>query len=172
MPNWIDNADSYKCPICGYETGNPNRHNNQCSVCGFIADKDSNSKYDPEEMVVVMSVKERDEMVKNVKRFKKTLDDMRDVLADMKSFERTKELLKADKEGRCIVLPCKVGEKVYKVSKVNMESRLFYPPKYRYFIDKTTFTPLSLDYSEFGSWLFTDYEDALKALKEKENKNG
>lgn len=40
MSNWIDNADSYKCPICGYETGNPNHHNKQCPVCGFIADKD------------------------------------------------------------------------------------------------------------------------------------
>lgn len=42
MSNWIDNADSYKCPICGYETRNLNHHNNQCPVCGFIADKDKN----------------------------------------------------------------------------------------------------------------------------------
>ena len=40
MVDWIDNADSYRCPVCGYETGNPNNHNCKCPVCGFTADKD------------------------------------------------------------------------------------------------------------------------------------
>ncbi len=40
MANWIDNADSYRCPVCGHETGNPNYHNCECPVCGFVADKD------------------------------------------------------------------------------------------------------------------------------------
>lgn len=40
MADWIDNADSYRCPVCGYETGNPNNHNCKCPVCGFTADKD------------------------------------------------------------------------------------------------------------------------------------
>ena len=42
MAEWIDNADSYLCSVCGYETGNPNNHNCKCPVCGFVADKDFN----------------------------------------------------------------------------------------------------------------------------------
>lgn len=40
--NWIDNADSYICPICCFETDNPNRYDNCiCPVCGFQAEKDA-----------------------------------------------------------------------------------------------------------------------------------
>lgn len=42
MVNWIDDADCYRCPICGYETHNPNQHGCKCPVCGFIADIDKN----------------------------------------------------------------------------------------------------------------------------------
>lgn len=39
--HWIDNADSYICPICGFETGNPNRFEGcRCPVCGFQDEKD------------------------------------------------------------------------------------------------------------------------------------
>ena len=38
--DWIDNADSYKCPVCGYECDNPNRYNGQCPKCGFVPDKE------------------------------------------------------------------------------------------------------------------------------------
>lgn len=39
--HWIDNADSYICPICGLETGNPNRFEGcRCPVCGFQDEKD------------------------------------------------------------------------------------------------------------------------------------
>lgn len=67
MANWIDNADSYRCPVCGHETGNPNYHNCQCPVCGFVADKD--------------------------------------VLGNDYDLDRLRELVQADREGRCMVLP-------------------------------------------------------------------
>lgn len=35
-PDWIDNADSYLCPVCGYETNNPNYHRGICPKCGFV----------------------------------------------------------------------------------------------------------------------------------------
>lgn len=39
--NWIDNADSYICPDCGFETNNPNKlENKACPKCGFVALKD------------------------------------------------------------------------------------------------------------------------------------
>jgi len=38
--HWIDNADSYICPVCGFETDNPLRFKCKCPVCGFIDEKD------------------------------------------------------------------------------------------------------------------------------------
>lgn len=40
--HWIDNADSWICPVCRFETGNPNYYNAICPICGFqdIKDKD------------------------------------------------------------------------------------------------------------------------------------
>lgn len=40
MQHWIDNADSYICPVCGFETNNPNRFNCRCPKCGFMDEKD------------------------------------------------------------------------------------------------------------------------------------
>ena len=39
--HWIDNADSYICPICGFETDNPNKFQCKCPVCEFMDEKDS-----------------------------------------------------------------------------------------------------------------------------------
>ena len=36
------------------------------------------------------------------------------ILGDDYDLDRLKELLEADREGRCVVLPCKVGDKVWK----------------------------------------------------------
>ena len=42
MNHWIDNADSYICPICGFETNNPNRYESaRCPKCGFQDAKDA-----------------------------------------------------------------------------------------------------------------------------------
>lgn len=43
MAHWIDNADSYICPLCGYETNNPNRFHGKCPICGFMDVKDIRS---------------------------------------------------------------------------------------------------------------------------------
>jgi len=41
MKHWIDNADSYICPICGFETNNPNKYKEcKCPKCGFQNEKD------------------------------------------------------------------------------------------------------------------------------------
>lgn len=37
LPGWLDNADSYICARCGYETGNPNKLPGgpwRCPRCG------------------------------------------------------------------------------------------------------------------------------------------
>ncbi len=43
--NWIDNADSWICPICGFETGSPAKYKGcKCPKCGFQDDKDKQEK--------------------------------------------------------------------------------------------------------------------------------
>ena len=40
--HWIDNADSYICPVCRFETNNPNRYESaRCPKCGFQDEKDN-----------------------------------------------------------------------------------------------------------------------------------
>ena len=41
------------------------------------------------------------------------LFDIEDILGDEYDLDRLKELVQADKEGRCVVLPCKVGDTLY-----------------------------------------------------------
>lgn len=40
--HWIDNGDTYICPKCGFETGNPHYYiGSKCPVCGFQDPKDA-----------------------------------------------------------------------------------------------------------------------------------
>lgn len=41
------------------------------------------------------------------------LKQIEDILGEDYDLDRLKELVEADRDGRCIVLPCKVGDKVY-----------------------------------------------------------
>ena len=43
------------------------------------------------------------------------LCDLTDILGDDYDLDRLKELVEADREGKCVVLPCKVGESVWEV---------------------------------------------------------
>lgn len=39
--HWIDDADHYICPICGFETSSPAKYEGcKCPNCGFQDDKD------------------------------------------------------------------------------------------------------------------------------------
>lgn len=51
-------------------------------------------------------------------KFAKILDRLaaiEDILGDDYDLDRLKELVEADREGRCVVLPCKVGEPIWEV---------------------------------------------------------
>lgn len=37
---WIDNADSWLCPICRAEVWSPTVYGYHCPKCGFIAERD------------------------------------------------------------------------------------------------------------------------------------
>ena len=39
--HWLDNADSWICPICGFETASPAKYEGcKCPQCGFQDEKD------------------------------------------------------------------------------------------------------------------------------------
>ena len=77
---------------------------------------------------------------------------------------RLRELAEADKDGRCVVLPCKVGTKVYRIRYKIAD----YPDKPDLEIADTWFTP---EYREdIGKTVFLAREEAEKALQEMKGK--
>lgn len=80
------------------------------------------------------------------------------------SISRMVELMKADVEGRVLILPCKLGTKVYRICYKIVD----YPGKPEPEITTTWFTP---EYREdIGKTVFLTCEEAEKALQEMEKK--
>lgn len=96
--------------------------------------------------------------------------------------DRLRELAEADKDGRCVVLPCKVGDTVWIVGAV----RKLYSAKVRTFfcghpsavrgrdpdghIHMIRTTECDIPMQEFGKTVFLSREEAEKALQEMEGK--
>ena len=77
---------------------------------------------------------------------------------------RLRELAEADKDGRVVVLPCKLGTKVYRIRYKIAD----YPDEPDLEIADTWFTP---EYREdIGKTVFLTHEEAEKALAEMEGK--
>ncbi len=70
--------------------------------------------------------------------------------------ERLKELAESDKEGRVVVLPCKVGDTVYMISR-----RL----NGRHKIEERVFSLTYFDPAKYGKDYFLSREEAEKALE-------
>lgn len=70
--------------------------------------------------------------------------------------ERLKELAESDKEGRVVVLPCKVGDTVYMISR-----RL----NGRHKIEERVFSLAYFDPAKYGKDYFLSREEAEKALE-------
>ena len=75
-----------------------------------------------------------------------------DILGDEYDLDRLRELAQADREGRCVVLPCKVGETVYWAVRGRVRKAGFDLSASKY----------------FGKYVFTTCEAAEQALKEVE----
>ena len=75
------------------------------------------------------------------------------------SHDRMKELAKADKEGRLAVLPCKVGDTVWRIKRT-FET---YPDKSKPYIEPDAF--LLQDVFNIGKTVFLTREEAEKAMK-------
>lgn len=88
-------------------------------------------------------------------------------LADLESlcnYTRLCELAEADKDGRVVVLPCKVGDTVWRIKRTFEE----YPDKSKPYIEPDAF--LLQDVFNIGKNVFLTREEAEKALQEMEGK--
>lgn len=86
---------------------------------------------------------------------------------------RLRELAEADKDGRVVVLPCKVGDKLYRVFAGEIFEHRVGRMKYfaiqgRWDIDTIPFCPCVE--SSIGKTVFLSREEAEKALQEMEGK--
>ena len=84
--------------------------------------------------------------------------------------DRLEELARADKDGRVVVLPCKVGDKLYrvfdgKISEHRVGSMRYLVIQGRWDIDTTPFC--SYVESSIGKTIFLTREEAEKALEAK-----
>lgn len=95
---------------------------------------------------------------------------------DTSKAERIRELLKADKEGRAVILPCKVGDVVY-----GFHGGKTILPMVAKWIETNTdgwciavqyapiMPPRFYRFSDFGKTVFLTREEAEAALKERQN---
>ena len=97
-------------------------------------------------------------------------------LADLESlcsYAHIRELAEADKDGRVVVLPCKVGDKLYRVFageifEHRVGSMKYFAIQGRWDIETYPFLP-SVE-SGIGKTIFLTREEAEKALAEREGK--
>lgn len=98
---------------------------------------------------------------------------MMSVLNSIGSYDRLRELAEADKDGRVVVLPCKVGDKLYRVFageifELRVGSMKYFAMQGRWDIETYPFLP-SVE-SGIGKTIFLTREEAEKALAEREGK--
>lgn len=87
--------------------------------------------------------------------------------------DRLRELAEADKDGRCVVLPCKVGDKLYRVFageifEHRVGSMKYFAIQGRWDIETYPFCPCVE--SSIGKTIFLTHKEAEKALQEMEGK--
>ena len=100
-----------------------------------------------------------------------------DILGDDYDLDRLRELVEADRDGRCVALPCKVGDVVYTITQVfngvstelKIGERLIdgYSGNLLNPIWVISKEPYELHFylSEFGKTVFLTFEAAEAALK-------
>lgn len=89
---------------------------------------------------------------------------MMSVLNSIGSYDRLRELAEADKDGRVVVLPCKVGDTVWRIKRT-FET---YLDKSKPYIEPDAF--LLQDVFNIGKTVFLTREEAGKELTEMEGK--
>lgn len=103
------------------------------------------------------------------------LNKYKHILGDDYDIDRLRELVQADRDGRCVVLPCKFGNKVYfpllgRIIEKTVYSIVTFSNSQRIYCDGTSefFRP-----ENFGKTVFLTRAAAEKALEEmEETRNG
>ncbi len=92
------------------------------------------------------------------------------------SFRRLAELLTADKDGRLVVLPCKVGDKIYRIQKYFNDATLQSEIKVKACVvgsvsvdSMMTDDMVFLPFDRIGKTAFLTHEEAEAALEAKRN---
>ncbi len=102
------------------------------------------------------------------------LGEIEGILGEDYDLDRIKELIQADEEGRCVVLPIKIGDFAY-ISLLGIILRLeLVEVKMLNYIPILTFThgKITMFFTEadIGKSIFLTYEEAEQELKERGNK--
>lgn len=113
------------------------------------------------------------------------VDMAKDVLREVDELgglDRLRELVQADREGRCVVLPCKLHDKVFFIENgcvKETEVDSFHNwTSGRWKISTHTdrmyehWKGYEIDFSGIGKTVFLSREDAEKAVEMEENRNG
>lgn len=110
------------------------------------------------------------------------LKAIEDILGDDYDLDRLRELVQADREGRCVVLPCKLHDKVFFIENgcvKETEVDSFHNwTSGRWKISTHTdrmyehWKGYEIDFSGIGKTVFLSREDAEKAVEMEENRNG
>nr|DAH60837.1 MAG TPA: hypothetical protein [Caudoviricetes sp.] len=97
---------------------------------------------------------------------------------DTSKAERIRELLKADEEGRAVVLPCKVGDRIYRIQEYFNDATLKHEERIKactvgsVSIDSfATDDMLFLPFDRIGKTVFHTREEAAKTLEAKKKRN-
>lgn len=107
------------------------------------------------------------------------LSYLEDILGDNYDLDRLRELVEADREGRCVVLPCKVGDTIYDISLAEIkESKVI---SISFIASKSTYhvsicaenyrhaITLDIEIGDFGKTVFLTRKEAEAALEEMKN---
>lgn len=105
------------------------------------------------------------------------LGKIEDILGDEYDLDRLRELVEADRDGRCVLLPCKVGDRIYKlfcgdvieleVERIVRWSSGFWKLNANTNKTLTDWKGFEIDFADFGKTVFLTSEAAEAALKGK-----
>lgn len=104
------------------------------------------------------------------------LNEIENILGDDYDLDRLKELAQADREGKCVVLPCRVGDKVYCIQSYFNDAKMRSEKKVKCrVVDFMQSLPnlfecegMIYKFSDIGKTVFLTSEEAESALKAKD----
>ena len=116
-------------------------------------------------------VHEKSSLVKGVSIFdiEEAIDHLtaiEDILGDEYDLDRLRELAQADREGRCVVLPCKIGDTLYRIQRFKRRKNWKKEAEFirRVELNRNNFWRIVID-GELGKTVFFTRAEAEAALR-------